>query len=264
MKDKKKSTRTRTVVGIIPARYASVRMPAKPLALISGKPLVQHVYERARAASTLDRVVVATDHEAIEQAVRGFGGEVLMTPEQLASGSDRVAYAAERLPEAAIIVNIQGDEPLIHPLMIDETVAPLLEEPSVEVATPVKAISRAGEVRNPNVVKVVVDKNNYALYFSRAPIPYLRDGKPLDEWHQYHTYFKHIGLYVYRREVLMNFVKWGESALERAERLEQLRFLAHGCRIKVVQTTYDSIPVDVPEDIARVEAVIKEQAAAET
>lgn len=239
-------------VAIIPSRFGSTRLPAKPLVDLLGKPMVQRVYERARMAKCIDRVIVATDHERIADAVRKFGGEVMMTPESLRSGTDRVAWAANRLPDAGIIVNIQGDEPLIVPAMIDEAVEPLLNDLNRELATLAKVIDRAEDLINPAVVKVVLDRNNDALYFSRSPIPYCRDTAAMVEWPGKHRFYKHIGLYVYRRTVLMEAAGWEQTPLERAEQLEQLRMLEHGRSIHVRITEHDTVSVDTPDDVHRV------------
>lgn len=248
-----------TVVGIIPARYGSSRLPGKPLLELCGKPIVQHVYERAKQASLIDEVIVATDDERISAVVRKLGGTAVMTPSNLQSGSDRVAFVAKNL-HADIIANIQGDEPLIEPHMIDETIQVLLDDEAVEVSTPVRKIGSHEELMNPNIVKVVLDKNNFALYFSRSSIPFLRE--PVVQavgsgWIKLHDFYKHIGLYVYRKNFLLAFTEWDRSALERAEQLEQLRILEHGHRIKCVITGYDSFSVDTKEDFERIQKMIK-------
>lgn len=250
------------IVGLIPARYGSTRLPAKPLVDLCGKPMVQHVYERVSKARNVDRVIVATDHPAIMEAVAKFGGEAVMTPPELQSGSDRIAYVARTLTDASIIVNIQGDEPLIMPEMIDEAIQPLLSDSSVQVATIVRVMTNSDEVFNPNIVKAVLDEHGNALYFSRSPIPHLRDMGGKGEWHLHHRYYKHFGLYVYRKDVLLKYASWEESSLERAERLEQLRILEHGYSIRVAVTEFDSVPVDTAEDAAKVRAILQEQIAA--
>jgi 3-deoxy-manno-octulosonate cytidylyltransferase (CMP-KDO synthetase) len=250
--------KTGRAVGIIPARYGSSRLHAKPLIDLCGKPMLQHVYERARKASLLDRVVVATDHEQIAEAVRNFGGECIMTDSGIRSGSDRVACVAGKLTGADIIVNIQGDEPLISPEMIDGAVRPMLEDSSLQVVTPVRVITSTEELQYPGTVKVVLDRDGYALYFSRSVIPFARDGNAGDNGQLPVTYYKHIGLYVFAREVLMQFSSWQESILERVEKLEQLRLLENGCRIKTVVTSFDSMPVDTAEDADRVRAIMRQ------
>ena len=252
------------VIGIIPARYGSTRLPVKPLVDLCGKPMIQHVYERATQAKLLTRVIVATDHEAIVERVRSFGGEVMMTPEKLQSGSDRIAYVAQRLNNADIIVNIQGDEPLIAPQMIDEAIAPLIHDATIQCGTIVKKIDSADDVMNPNTVKVVLDNDGYAMYFSRSPIPYFRNGSAMQEWHTQHPYYKHFGLYVFRRDFLLKYATWKESALEQVEKLEQLRILAHGYKIKVAITLYDSIPIDTAEDAEKVRAILNQQSRTHT
>ncbi len=247
-----------TVLGVIPSRYASVRLPAKPLVDLCGKTMVQRVYEQAMKAKLLTQIVVATDNEAIVQTVKSFGGEVIMTSPELRSGSDRVAAVAREV-DADIVVNIQGDEPLIEPQMIDQAVEPLIYDATIQVGTLVRKIETADELLNPNIVKVVLDENNFALYFSRSPIPYLRESTTMDEWHKRHQYYKHIGLYVFRKEFLLEYSSWQESQLERAEKLEQLRILEHGVRIKAAVTEFDSVPIDTVEDAERVRSIIKQK-----
>jgi 3-deoxy-manno-octulosonate cytidylyltransferase (CMP-KDO synthetase) len=235
-----------TVIGIIPARYGSKRLPGKPLLDLGGKPIIQHVYERAKQARLLKDVLVATDDERIADAVNKFGGKAVMTPITLQSGSDRVAYAA-KAAEAEVIVNVQGDEPLIEPEMIDETVQALLDNEGVEVSTPVKKIVSSDELSDPNIVKVVLDENDFAMYFSRSAIPFLRSEPNQLVWSKRHQYYKHVGLYVYRKKFLLTFTQWDVSPLEEAEQLEQLRILEHGHSIKCVVTEHDSFSVDTVE-----------------
>jgi 3-deoxy-manno-octulosonate cytidylyltransferase (CMP-KDO synthetase) len=236
-------------LGVIPARYEAQRFPGKPLALIAGQPLVQRVYERARQAKRLDRVVVATDDARIADAVRGFGGEIVMTSPTCPSGTDRAAEVVRKL-DAELIVNIQGDEPLMRPEMIDELVAGLAGDAGCAMATLARAITDLAEVANPNVVKVVFGVTGHALYFSRHPIPFERAPA---------THYKHIGIYAYRREFLLKFVEMPQSMLEQTEKLEQLRALENGYAIKVLVTPFDSIGVDVPADVQRVEAELARQ-----
>lgn len=245
------------VVAIIPSRYASTRLPAKPLVDLCGKPMVQHVVERARQARLVDRVIVATDHEAIASAVRAFGGEVVMTAPELPSGSDRIAAVAKTL-SADLIVNVQGDEPLIAPEMIDQAIAPLLDDPAVLSGTIVRPIDAAADVHNPNIVKAVLDQQGFALYFSRSPIPHLRDVPP-ESWHLRHRYYKHFGLYVYRRAFLLEYASWPATPLEISEKLEQLRILERGYRMRVAVTEHDSIPVDTASDAERVRVILQRQ-----
>lgn len=246
------------VIGVIPARFASQRLPGKPLVDLLGKPLVQRVYEQAKKATLLDRVIVAADDDRIMQAVQAFGGEAVMTSTNIMSGSDRVAAVAEKI-DGEIFVNIQGDEPLIAPEMIDQGIRLLLEDASVLVGTLAKKIETAEEITNPNVVKVVMERNGYALYFSRSPIPHLRDGGEYRRWIESGIYYKHIGLYIFRKSFLEKYALMKESPLERIEKLEQLRIIENGYRIKVEETVFDSIPVDTKEDVEKVKAILKSQ-----
>ena len=249
------------IVAIIPARYASTRLPAKPLIDLCGKPMIQHVYERTKQSGLVNRVIVATDHEEIVQAVKKFNGEVIMTPSDLKSGSDRIAYAAKELDRADIIVNVQGDEPLIAPEMIDETIRPLINDTTIQVGTVIKRITLIDELTNPNIVKVVIDTNGFVLYFSRSPIPYYRDDVKIENWYLRHTYYKHFGLYVFRKDFLFRFTSWDESILEHTEKLEQLRIIENGYKIKVTITEHDSVPVDTIEDADRVRSILKQSKA---
>lgn len=235
------------VVAILPARYGSTRFPGKPLVDIAGKPMIQHVYERTAQTSSVDRVIVATDDERIRAAVEAFDGEVEMTRSDHPSGTDRLAEVAARI-DADLIVNVQGDEPLIDPVMIESAVAPLLSDPGIEMGTLMTRITDLEEYVNPNVVKVVYDQSGFALYFSRSSIPHGRDlaGSELPEA------YKHIGLYVYRRDFLLKYPKLPETPLEQLEKLEQLRAIEHGHRIRIVETDRQSIGVDVPADVERV------------
>jgi 3-deoxy-manno-octulosonate cytidylyltransferase (CMP-KDO synthetase) len=236
------------VVAIIPARYHSTRLPGKALADIAGRPMIEHVYRRAAAATSVSSVLVATDDERILEAVRGFGGVACMTSPEHRSGTDRLAEVAAELA-SEIIVNVQGDEPLLEPGMIDEAIEPLLADPMVVMSTLRKRIEDPAELANPNVTKVVVDREGYALYFSRAPIPYTRQGcPPAPAW-------RHIGLYVYRRDCLLQLASLPPTALEQSEALEQLRALEHGIRILAVETSHDSIGVDTPDDLERVRRI---------
>ncbi len=243
------------VVGIIPARYASTRLPGKPLIELCGKSMVQHVYERAKQSKLLNCLMVATDDERISSAVRGFGGEVVMTPLNIRSGSDRLAHVARSL-DVDVIVNIQCDEPLIHPKMIDETIQPLLKDITIYVATLAKRITKAEELTNPAIPKVIFDKEHFALYFTRSVIPFLRDHEDVEKWITKHSYYKHIGLYVYRKDFLLRFAGMEETPLERAEQLEQLRILENGLKIKVVLTNHESVSVDTPEDLEFVKTLM--------
>lgn len=238
-----------SVIAIVPARYQSTRLPGKALADIAGKPMIEHVYRRAAAAALVSRVIVATDDARIAEAVAAFGGDAVMTSPSHHSGTDRLAEVAASLT-CDVVVNVQGDEPVLPPETIDAAIEPLLQDPALEMSTLRRRITDSGEHANPNVTKVVVDRDGYALYFSRLPIPYTRPGQPAaPAW-------AHIGLYVYRRDTLLRLARLPQTAMERSEALEQLRALEHGIRIKVVKTAYASIGVDTPEDLARVRALL--------
>ena len=239
------------VVGVIPARYASTRLPAKALIDMKGKPMVRRVYEQAKKASLVNRVVIATDDERIARVVRNFGGEVVMTSSDIQSGSDRVAAVAGQI-DGHIFVNIQGDEPLIDPRMIDQGVAILRDDQDVLVGTLVRRIEDPRDLSNPGVVKVVRDTNGDALYFSRSAIPFLRDEKDRARWVLQTHFYKHIGLYIFRRDFLQEFPRLAPGVLEDAEKLEQLRILEAGYRIRTAVTDYDSMPVDTSDDVAKV------------
>ena len=244
------------VTAIIPARYASTRFPGKPLADILGKPMIQWVYERTAAAKSVDRVIVATDDERIAEAVRRFGGEALMTRADHPTGTDRLAEVAAGI-ETELVVNVQGDEPLIAPRMIDQAVAPFKRSPGIPMGTLKTPIREVAEYLNPNVVKVVTDRQGFALYFSRAPIPHPRDLVwDLEAHLESVGAAKHIGLYVYRRDFLLTYPKLPATPLENLEKLEQLRALEHGFRIRVVETELVSQGVDTPEDLERVCALL--------
>jgi 3-deoxy-manno-octulosonate cytidylyltransferase (CMP-KDO synthetase) len=239
-----------SAVGIIPARYASTRFPGKPLARIAGAPMVQHVYERTCQATGLRDVFVATDDDRIADACRAFGANVIMTRGDHPTGTDRLAEAASLLPDD-VIVNVQGDEPLIESSVIDAALGALLEHPDTVMSTVVHPLEGAAR-DDPNRVKVVLDRDGYALYFSRSPIPYLRGHVAPIAW-------QHVGLYAYRRSFLLEFVDLPRTPAEQAEELEQLRALEHGYRIRVATVEgWQSMPVDVPEDLVRVEALLSE------
>ncbi len=240
------------VTVIIPARYASTRFPGKPLADLCGKPMVQWVYERALLCESVDRVIVATDDDRIARAVVAFDGDVVMTRADHPTGTDRLAEVAAGLDDE-LIVNVQGDEPLIDPAMIQAAVAPLLADSSIPMGTLKTPLTSAEEFFNPNVVKVVTDQQGFALYFSRAPIPHPRDFSNAVEqrWNELAT-AKHIGLYVYRREFLLAYPGLKSTPLEAQECLEQLRALEHGYRIRVAETNLVGQGVDTPEDLERV------------
>jgi 3-deoxy-manno-octulosonate cytidylyltransferase (CMP-KDO synthetase) len=241
------------VLAVIPARHASKRFPGKPLAPIAGKSMIQHVVERVRQAQLVSRVVVATDDDSIKAAVESFGGEVILTRRDHRTGTDRVAEVAAHLP-AEIYLNVQGDEPLIDPATLDAMVSAMLEDESIQAATACTAISHQNDIMDPNVVKVVRNFDGDALYFSRAPVPWVRDGgEPVTVHH-----WKHLGLYAYRRDALLDFPTLPPGELERIEQLEQLRWLENGIPIRLVETDYDAVSVDVPGDVERVERLIRE------
>lgn len=240
------------VLAVIPARYGAQRYPGKPLALIAGKPLVQWVWEAAQSARRVTRVVVATDHEKIYSTIRKLGGEAMMTSRNCPSGTDRVAEVA-RTSRAGILVNIQGDEPLISPQTIDRAVEALQQDATAVMSTAVRKAENEREWRNPNVVKAVLDRMNYAIYFSRSPIPWEVPGRnalPRS------PHWVHIGLYAFKRPFLFRFAALPPSTLEQSEKLEQLRVLEHGCAIKVVIAQGLSCAVDRPEDVRRVERLL--------
>ena len=243
--------RQRRTVAIIPARYDSSRLPGKPLADIGGTPMIVRVMRRAALATLVDDVLVATDDQRIADAVTAHGGKAVMTPAGIASGSDRIALAARSMAGVEIIVNIQGDEPLIPPAMIDEAIAPLLRDQGINVGTLVRRITTVAELQNPGIPKVTLDARGRCLYFSRSPIPYGRDCGPEELIARWPVY-RHIGLYVFRREFLLAFAAMPPTPLERAEKLEQLRILEHGHAIYAVVTEHDSIAVDTPDDLERV------------
>jgi 3-deoxy-manno-octulosonate cytidylyltransferase (CMP-KDO synthetase) len=252
-------------VVIIPARYGSVRLPGKPLLPIAGKPLVMHVVERAAAARLVKRVIVATDDDRIADSVRAHGAESILTSPTARSGTDRVAEALATL-DVEIVVNVQGDEPLIDPGTIDAAIRPLLDEPSLQMSTTAEPITAVDDVLNPNVVKVVTDSQGFALLFSRSPIPHIRttgqaqlESTLRDNQELLSHYRKHTGLYVYRRPFLKRFVSMETSSLEKLEALEQLRALENGYKIRVVNVTQRSIGVDTRQDYERVKKLIEER-----
>jgi 3-deoxy-manno-octulosonate cytidylyltransferase (CMP-KDO synthetase) len=234
------------ILGVIPARFASSRFPGKPLAVLAGKPMIQHVWERAAQTPCLTDILIATDDERIAEAARGFGARVAMTRPDHESGTDRVAEAAAQT-EAEVIVNIQGDEPLIDPGAIQTAVLTLLDDHDCKMATLKKRISRVEETENPNVVKVVTTLDGQALYFSRSLLPHRRGEA---------VHFKHIGIYVYRRALLLKYSSLRRGPLEAAEKLEQLRALENGISIRVAETNYETLGVDTPEDLIAAEAAL--------
>jgi 3-deoxy-manno-octulosonate cytidylyltransferase (CMP-KDO synthetase) len=242
------------IVCVIPSRYESSRFPGKPLADICGKPMIQHVYERVRKSACVSRVAVATDDERIFQAVTSFGGTAIMTAPIHRSGTDRIAEAALKLGLAPhdIVVNIQGDQPLFASSQIDEVVQPLVDDPTIPMSTLIYKIIRDEEITHPNAVKTIFDHEGFALYFSRATIPYVRDhGKKAD-------YYKHHGIYAYRCHFLDTFSRLPEGVLERLESLEQLRALEFGYKIKAVVTLQDSVEVDTPQELERVKRILQQ------
>lgn len=243
-------------IAIIPARYASTRFPGKPLVDIAGKSMIQRVYERTSLAKSIQTVVVATDDQRIADHVQDFGGQAIMTSESHTSGTDRCAEASSRFLSADIIVNIQGDEPFIQAEQID-LLTDCFQHDSVKIATLIKKVDDAEDLFNRNIPKVTVTKDMKALYFSRSTIPYLR-GSAESSWLDKHIYFKHIGVYAFRRSTLMQLTKLPPSPLEQAESLEQLRWLEHGYKIQTAETTHQSHGIDVPEDVDRVIALFKD------
>ena len=238
------------VSAIIPARWASTRFPGKPLVQLHGKPLVQHVWERARRARRIDRVIVATDDMRIAEAAFDFGAEVALTSAKHPTGTDRLAEVAKKLKSSSIIVNVQGDEPDIAPATIDRLVRVLQDDPRLGMVTAANPVTDPADVHNPNVVKVVTDFAGRALYFSRSVIPHDRDGRGGIK------YLRHQGIYGYRRKVLLDFVKWKPAPLEKAEKLEQLRALENGVSIGVIIVKRASVGVDAPEDLAKAERAL--------
>ncbi len=244
------------ILGIIPSRYGSSRFPGKPLALLCGKPLVTWVVEAAKRAKTLNRVIVATDDERIKEAVEANGGTAAMTPSELPSGTDRIACAAGDFADDDILVNIQGDEPLIAPELIDALAGRLLADPKWDMATAVTPIRRREDLDAKTVVKVVLDREDGALYFSRLPIPCDRDHEPdLGSG----LYVRHLGIYAYRGAFLKRYIAEKPCELEKTEKLEQLRALWMGAKIAVIRTEDEGVGVDTPEDAVRVEALLKER-----
>jgi len=239
------------VIVVIPARYGSTRLPGKPLVPLAGTSMIQRVYERAKAAQRVHRVIVATDDDRIMQAVQSFGGEARMTRADHRTGTERVAEVAAH-ETGDIFVNVQGDEPLLDPHAVDTAVQALLGEPQASVATVATAIKTPADIMDPNVCKVVLDFDENALYFSRAPIPWVRDTHSKIQV----RHWKHLGLYVFRRDALLEYPTLPQGELERIEQLEQLRWLENGWKIKVAEVEHDAVSVDVPEDVARVEKLL--------
>jgi 3-deoxy-manno-octulosonate cytidylyltransferase (CMP-KDO synthetase) len=240
------------VVCIIPSRYHSTRFQGKPLADLCGKPMIEHVYERVMQAKTVSYCAVATDDERIAAAVKNFGGHAILTSSNHRSGTDRIAEAVSGLglSDSDIVVNIQGDQPVFEPSQIDEVAKPLLEDVSIPMSTLIYRIVRDEEITHPNAVKVVFDRDHYALYFSRSTIPYVRDRADKA------VYYKHHGIYAYRKTFLDLFTRLPDGVMEKLEALEQLRALEYGYKIKVVETLHDSIEVDTPQELERVKEFI--------
>jgi len=240
------------VVMVIPARYGSVRLPGKPLVMLAGKTMIQRVYEQAKKAQQAHRVIVATDDERIVKAVEAFGGEARMTRTEHRTGTERVAEVAAHV-EGEVFVNVQGDEPLLDPVAVDTAVSALLEEPVAQVATVATPLKAAADIMDPNVVKTVLDFDENALYFSRAPIPWVRDsGNKILVRH-----LKHLGLYVFQREALLEYPTLPQGELERIEQLEQLRWMENGYKIRVAEVEHDAVSVDVQADVERVERLLQ-------
>ena len=240
------------VVIVIPARYGATRLPGKPLVSLAGKPMIQRVYERAKLAQRGDRVIVATDDERIVEAVESFGGEARMTRSDHRTGTERVAEVAAHT-EGDVFVNVQGDEPLLDPAAVDTAVNSLLEEPTAAIATVATPLHAAVDIMDPNIVKTVLDFDGNALYFSRAPIPWVRDsGSKIQVRH-----WKHLGLYVFQREALLEYPTLPQGELERIEQLEQLRWMENGWKIRVAEVEHDAVSVDVPADVERVEKLLE-------
>lgn len=237
-------------LGVIPARYGSTRFEGKPLEIIHGKTMIEWVYKRS-LSSKLDKVVVATDDDRIAEVVKSFGGEVVLTSRDHETGTDRIAEVAKVYKEFDVIINVQGDEPLIESSMINSLITPFLEEPELKMATLKYKLDNMEDVNNPNIVKVICDKNDYAIYFSRNPIPFPRK---LD----ISNYYKHIGVYAYKRDFVLDYAKMSQTPLEISESLEQLRVLENGYRIKVLETKHKVLGVDTPEDLIKVINYVKE------
>ena len=240
------------VVIIIPARYGSTRLPGKPLVALAGTPMIQRVYERAKLAKLATRVIVATDDDRILKAVQSFGGEARMTRSEHRTGTERVAEVAAHT-DGQVFVNVQGDEPLLNPDVVDAAITALLEDAATSVASVVTPIKTPADIMDPNVVKTVLDFDENALYFSRAPIPWLRDAAAKMEV----RHLKHLGLYVFQRDALLEYPTLPQGTLEKIEQLEQLRWLENGYKIRIAEVEHDSVSVDVPDDIPKVEKLLQ-------
>ena len=243
-------------IGIIPARYASTRFPGKPLALLGGKPVIQHVYEKV--AAVLETAYVATDDERIYDVVKAFGGQVVMTRTDHKSGTDRIEEAIEKIGgEWDVVVNVQGDEPFVAKSQLD-TICHCFDDPTTQIATLGKPFESMEAVQNPNSPKIVVDNMGFAMYFSRSVIPYVR-GKEKSSWLTHYPFLKHLGIYAYRKDVLRQVTQLPQSSLEIAESLEQLRWLQNGFKIKVGTTDVETVGIDTPQDLERAEEFLKTQ-----
>lgn len=248
----KTSPESSQIIGVIPARWASSRFPGKPLHVLCGKPLLQHVFERASRCRQLSGIVIATDDARIEETAKGFGAEVAMTSPDHPTGTDRIAEAAAKFPEASHFINIQGDEPLIEPALVDQLASLLAKDASIDLITAASPLKDPAQLQDSNIVKVVLNEKNDALYFSRAPIPFPRQADAV-------TPLRHIGLYGYRADFLQNFVTWPPAPLEIAESLEQLRALHHGARIQVVLSDHEAIGLDTPDQVSFLESLLEQQ-----
>jgi 3-deoxy-manno-octulosonate cytidylyltransferase (CMP-KDO synthetase) len=259
-------------IGVIPARWGASRFEGKVLAELSGKPMIQHVWERARESRALEDLIIATDSEEVIRVAEGFGGKAVYTSKDQPSGTDRIAEVVNPL-DVEVVINIQGDEPLIHHSMIDGLANMLLNDKSIQMATIVKRITNEKDLLNPNIVKVVVDKDGDALYFSRSPIPYVRGGErhhsifDVHYWFSTHLlkpefrdYYKHLGIYAYTKDFLFTYTNLPKSKLETIEKLEQLRALENGYKIRTIETEHDTIGVDTPEDLKRAEGMLHRKA----
>ncbi len=249
MISKKTKSNESIIVGIIPARYASQRLPAKLTLEIDGKSILQRTYESALSSKLVDEIIIAVDDKRLAELCESFGAKYFLTPKEINSGSDRVAYVIKNFVNGEIIANIQGDEPFLNSKNIDKAIEPLLFDSRVEVSTIINPITDYKDLENPSVVKVVFDYENFALYFSRSKIPFIRDSKTLKQDIASGLFYKHVGLYAYRKNALLRFTSFAQTELEKVEKLEQLRMLEMGMKIKVVQTDYPSISIDTLEDL---------------
>ncbi len=243
------------VLGIIPARYGSTRLPGKPMIKVKGKTIIQRVYERVARSAVLNELVVATDDVRIYNHVKKFGGNAIMTSYTHRSGTMRCGEVIDKMPDIDLVINVQGDEPLINPVEIDKLGEFMISHPNVQIGTLVKRIDSVSDIKDPSVAKVVIDRQGRVLYFSRSPIPHVRN-YPEDQWLDHGMFYKHIGLYSYTRETLEDISKLESSKLEEAELLEQLNWLYHGYTIHVQETDVESIGIDTPEDVALLEHIL--------